>query len=326
MSTQPLPNLPRESVAAGSVVVVGSINVDQLIRVHRHPVPGETLIGMSMEFLPGGKGANQAVAAGLLGARVTMVGATGRDPQAEISTRILTCAGVDLSAVRTVDEPTGLALVSVDDDGENTIIVIPGANAAMDADAVRSSASIIASAAVVVLQGEIPASGITEAARLATGRVVLNLAPVIEIDGATIRRADPLVVNEHEAALVLAQLDAAAESDASVPTDDIELVARLRAWGIASVVLTRGSKGAICADRDGTHIVASPTVAAVDSSGAGDAFVGALGAQLASGVALEQAVRLAVRVGAFAVQSRGTQTSYPSLADVLPSVIDGVRS
>ena len=300
----------------GSVVVVGSINVDQLIRVQRHPKPGETLIGTSMEFLPGGKGANQAVAAAQLGASVRLVGAVGRDSQATVASAILTSAGVDQSAVRTVDEPTGLALVSVDDHGENTIVVIPGANALMGAEAVQASAGIIAAAAVVVLQGEIPADGIAEAARRATGRVVLNLAPVIELDADTIRRADPLVVNEHEAALVLAQL----APHRGVPTEDAELVSRLLEVGVASVVLTLGAKGAICADREGTNAVASPTVVAVDSAGAGDAFVGALSAQLAGCVSLLQAVRLAVRVGAFAVQSRGTQTSYPTVANVLPTV------
>ncbi|WP_105034098.1 ribokinase [Cryobacterium aureum] len=307
---------PASTAAPGLVVVVGSINVDQLIRVQRHPKPGETLIGTSMEYLPGGKGANQAVAAAQLGASVRLVGAVGRDSQAGVATAILTDAGVDQSAVRTVDEPTGLALVSVDDDGENTIVVIPGANALMGAEAVQASAGIIAAAAVVILQGEIPPDGITQAARLATGRVVLNLAPVIELDAGTIRRANPLVVNEHEAALVLAQL----EPHRVVPSEDAELVSRLLESGVASVVLTRGAKGAICADRDGTTTVASPTVVAVDSAGAGDAFVGALSAQLAAGLSLPESVRLAVRVGAFAVQSRGTQTSYPTLVDVLPAV------
>ncbi|HSP53237.1 MAG TPA: ribokinase, partial [Cryobacterium sp.] len=286
------------------------------ITIERHPLPGETLIGTSMEFLPGGKGANQAVAAAQLGAAVSMVGLVGRDPQAEVATAILTSSGVDLSNVRAVDGPTGLALVTVDANGENTIVIIPGANALLGAEAVEASASVIGEAAVVVLQGEIPAAGIVAAMRLATGRVVLNLAPVIELDAASIRRADPLVVNEHEAALVLAQIAPATV----IPTEDAELVARLLESGVPSVVLTRGAKGAICADRDGTHSVASPTVDAVDSSGAGDAFVGALSAQLAAGSSLSDSVRRAVRVGAFAVQSRGTQTSYPTLADALPTV------
>jgi ribokinase len=307
---------PPKAAGSGSVVVVGSINVDQLIRIERHPRQGETLIGASMEFLPGGKGANQAVCASQLGANVRMVGAVGRDSQAKIATAILISAGVDLSAVRTVDGPTGLAIVTVADDGENTIVVIPGANALMGAEAVEASAAEIAAATVVVLQGEIPAAGIAAAIRLASGRVVLNLAPVISVDAAAIRRADPLVVNEHEAALVFAQL----APHRPIPKEDFALVAQLRECGVESVVLTRGARGAICADRDGTHNVDSPTIVAVDTSGAGDAFVGALSAQLAAGMNLSQAVHLAVRVGAFAAQARGTQTSYPTAADVLPTV------
>jgi ribokinase len=303
------------SNAAGPVVVVGSINVDQVITVERLPLPGETLIGTSIALLPGGKGANQAVAAARMGASVSLVGAVGRDTEAAVATTLLESAGVDLSAVLDVDGPTGLALISVSADGENTIIVIPGANARMDSETVGRSASVIAEAAVVVLQGEIPASGIAAAARLARGRVVLNLAPVIDVDHSTILTADPLVVNEHEAALVVASVS----PDADIPSDDAGLVSWLRNWGLRSVVLTRGVLGAICSDATGTHSVPSPSVVAVDSSGAGDAFVGALSARLAAGATLLDAVAHAVRVGAFAVQGRGTQPSYPTLDDELPA-------
>ncbi|TFD94635.1 ribokinase [Cryobacterium lactosi] len=298
------------------VVVVGSINADQVTTVLRHPLPGETLIGTSITVLPGGKGANQAVAAAQLGARVSMVGAIGQDAYAHPATAILESANVDLSAVEAVAGPTGLAVITVAADGENTIIVIPGANAAVDADVVGRSADLIGAAAVLVLQGEIPAAASAAAARLARGRVVLNLAPVIELDPATIAAADPLIVNEHEAALLLAQLTPGSPP----PASDAEAVARLRDWGVTSVVLTRGALGAIVSDGDGTDDVASPVVTAVDSSGAGDAFVGAISARLAAGDTLRDAARLAVRVGAFAVQSRGTQPSYPHAGDALPEV------
>ena len=307
---------PHDGAALTGVVVVGSINADQVTTVARHPLPGETLIGTSMVVLPGGKGANQAVAAAQLGARVAMVGAIGLDSLAASATVILESANVDLSNVRTVAGPTGLAVITVSADGENTIVVIPGANATVDADVVGQSADLIAGAAVVVLQGEIPAAGIAAAARLARGRVVLNLAPVIELDPVTIAAADPLIVNEHEAALLLAQLT----PGATPPASDAEAVARLREWGVTSVVLTRGALGAIVSDAEGTDAVASPVVVAVDSSGAGDAFVGALSARLAAGDSLRDAARLAVRVGAFAVQSRGTQPSYPHAGDLLPEV------
>ena len=308
---------PHDGAALIGVVVVGSINADQVTTVARHPLPGETLIGTSMVVLPGGKGANQAVAAAQLGARVAMVGAIGLDSLAASATVILESANVDLSNVRTVAGPTGLAVITVSADGENTIVVIPGANATVDADVVGQSADLIAGAAVVVLQGEIPAAGIAAAARLARGRVVLNLAPVIELDPVTIAAADPLIVNEHEAALLLAQLT----PGATPPASDAEAVARLREWGVTSVVLTRGALGAIVSDAEGTDAVPSPVVVAVDSSGAGDAFVGALSARLAAGDSLRDAARLAVRVGAFAVQSRGTQPSYPHAGDLLPEVL-----
>ena len=312
----PSTEAPVAGAVLSGVVVVGSINADQVTSVGRHPLPGETLIGSSIVILPGGKGANQAVAAAQLGATVSMVGAIGRDAYAQSATAILDTAHVDLSAVRAVDGPTGLAVITVAADGENTIIVIPGANAAVDAEAVGRNADLIAGAAVVVLQGEIPAAASAAAARLARGRVVLNLAPVIDFDPATIAAADPLIVNEHEAALLLAQL----LPGSPPPASDADAVARLREWGVTSVVLTRGALGAIVADADGTDSVASPVVTSVDSSGAGDAFVGALSARLAAGDGLREAAELAVRVGAFAVRSRGTQPSYPHEGDALPEV------
>lgn len=301
---------------SGKVAVVGSINLDQIVRLTRHPLPGETLLGSSITLLPGGKGANQALAAAQCGATVSLVGAVGNDPNAALATALLKTSGVDLGAVRTVDGPTGVAVICVADGGENTIVVIPGANSSVNAEAVESAAAQITEAAVVVLQGEIPAEGIAAAAKLATGRVLLNLAPVVAVDPVVIRGANPLVVNEHEGVLVLAQLDALAP----VPVDDEALVLSLRGQGIPSVVLTRGADGAICSDAEGTYLVPAPAVQAVDTSGAGDAFVGALSTGLAAGESLLEASRFAVRVGAFAVQGHGTQPSYPTLADALPEV------
>ncbi len=304
------------STTPNSVVVVGSINVDQLITVTRHPLPGETLMATSMSVLPGGKGANQAVAAARLGASVSMVGMVGNDLHAPVALALMTSAGVDLRHVGVATGATGLAIVSVADNGENTIVVIPGANEDMGADTVRRSAAMISGAAVVVLQGEIPVAGIEAAAELCTGRLVLNLAPVIALNSATILAADPLVVNEHEAVLVLAQLDPESPTGLS----DSDLVARLKAAGCTSVVMTVGARGAVCAEGDDIHVIASPQVVAVDSSGAGDAFVGAMSAGLAAGHTLLESVAVAVRVGAFAVQGRGTQTSYPFAHDNLPEV------
>jgi ribokinase len=302
----------------GTVVVVGSLNVDQVVTVDRHPAPGETLVATSFALLPGGKGANQAVAAARRGAPTVMVGSVGRDGAAQVATSLLAGSGVDVTHVRAVDAPTGLATVTVDRTGENTIVVVPGANASTGAEAVLAAADTVASAAVVVLQGEVPADGIGAAATAATGRVLLNLAPVVPVGREVVLAADPLVVNEHEAALVLRQL----VPDAVVPTDESSLVGALRSLGIRSVVVTLGARGALVSDGYDTAVVAvpSPRVVAVDSSGAGDAFVGALAAGLAAGDTLLDAARQAVRVGAFAVQGVGTQPSYPTLDDVLPRV------
>lgn len=321
------------TVGGGTVVVVGSINVDQVVTVDRLPLPGETLIGSSMTLSPGGKGANQAVAAARRGVRTVMIGAVGDDGRADDALPYLRSSGVDVSGVDTVPGPTGLAVVSVGGDSENTIVVVPGANGAVGASLVDGHAGVLADAAVVVLQGEIPVDGIAAAVQHAGGRVVFNLAPVIDVPADVVKAADPLVVNEHEGRLLLAAWGAAGSSDSAAGAasdeearvDDESVVASLRAQGVTSVVMTRGAAGAIVSDASGTVAVASPRVAAVDSSGAGDAFVGALAAGLAAGSSLLEAAQDAVRVGAYSVTGVGTQASYPTLEDELPAA-DGVTS
>jgi ribokinase len=322
-----------EVVGAG-VVVVGSINVDQVVTVDRLPLPGETLIGTSMTLLPGGKGANQAVAAARRGAATTMIGAVGDDVHASAALPLLVESGVDVERVATAEGPTGLAVVSVGSDSENTIVVVPGANASVDEEAVARHAEVVSRSAVVVLQGEIPVSGIERAARLATGRLVLNLAPVVAVSAEVVRLADPLVLNEHEGRLLLELVaPEAAErlagrdaSDAASAGGDAAVVAELRGLGVASVVLTRGAAGALVSDASGSWSVPSPRVRAVDSSGAGDAFVGALSAALAGGSSLLEAAQEAVRVGAYSVTTAGTQPSYPGVDDELPSTDEQVTA
>ncbi|PWH05509.1 ribokinase [Brachybacterium endophyticum] len=313
-------DLPSESGASAPIVVVGSINADLSTRVSRHPRPGETLHGTGGQVRPGGKGANQAAAAALMGGRVAMVGAVGTDAMASDALSVLEGSGADLTAVRRVDGPTGLAVVTVSEDGENTIVVVPGANGAMDADAVGACSEVIASARVVVLQGEIPREGIEAAARLATGRVILNPAPVLELDAEVLCSADPLVVNEHEAALVLAQLTAGPGSvDGLSPAD---LARALHEAGIRTLVLTLGAAGALVGTptADGWDLQEAPglSVDAVDTTGAGDAFVGALAVRLSEDAALVDAARFATRVAAASVTRDGAQSSYPREGEGLP--------
>ncbi|WME22732.1 ribokinase [Brachybacterium sp. GU-2] len=298
----------------GTIVVVGSVNVDLLAQVQRHPRPGETLHGTGGQMLPGGKGANQAVAAARLGARVAMVGAVGSDVQAEAAVSALREAGVDLGHVAEIEGPTGLAIVTVAEDGENSIVVIAGANDAMDAARVRAAAEVISAARIVVCQGEIPRDGIEALPALVTGRFLHNPAPVMELDPAVLRASDPLVVNQHEAGLVLAQLAPGQEA----PEDPEAVVAALRAAGIPSAVLTLGADGSLVADQAGVRRIPPAPVEAVDTTGSGDAFIGALALGLARGDDLATAARLASRVGAFAATGEGAQPSYPTAADALP--------
>lgn len=293
------------------IVVVGSINVDLVLPCERIPGPGETLHAHSRALVPGGKGANQAVAAARLGAPVAMVGAVGDDHMGQDALVLLRDAGVDLSAVREVPAATGIAIVAVEDSGENSILIEGGANQAVGPNAVSAAAPAIEGAAVVVMQGEIPLDGIEAAAALTRGRLVLNLAPVVPVPLAVLRRADPLVVNEHEGMAALRLFGEHTHGDRAV-------VAGLVEAGVPSVVMTRGARGALVATRESITKVLSPAVDVVDTTGAGDAFVGALATRLLAGDDLAAAAAFAARVGAFACTGRGAQPSYPRSTDALP--------
>jgi ribokinase len=297
------------------VVIVGSINMDLALDVQRHPAPGETVPGSGVVLSPGGKGANQAVAAASLGAEVSMVGAVGNDANAAVAMERLVASAIDRSHIRQTEAATGLAVVVVDGAGENTIIVVPGANGLVDGDFVDEAASLIRAASFVVMQGEIPLSGIERAAELTAGRLVFNHAPVVEVPASVLRQADPLVVNEHEGALALEMLTG--RDPSSLPDEDV--VRGLREAGCRSVVMTLGGRGSLVSDAS-TELAAVPAadVDVVDSTGAGDAFVGALVKGMAAGASLLEAARFASRVGAFACTRKGAQASYPTADDELP--------
>lgn len=290
----------------GRVVVLGSLNTDIFARVDRHPAPGETIIGHGGESRPGGKGANQAAAAALCGAPVSMVGAVGGDAHSATALSILEEVGCDCSAVRRVDGPTGIALITVDAAGENSIIVIPGANAEVGEPELEALGDL-GTRDLLVLQGEVPVETCAAAAHRATemgSRVIVNLAPVVPYPAETLRLANPLVVNEHEAQGALRILGSSCD-------ESPEAVAQaLTAAGVPSVVMTLGSKGAVVADPLPTLLPAE-AVEAVDTTGAGDAFVGALAAALMSGKDIAEAAKVASRFAAQSVLSEGAQDSYP---------------
>lgn len=304
--------------SAVTVTVVGSTNADITATVPRLPGRGETLLGTSMVTSPGGKGANQALAAARSGASVRFVGAVGNDDAARVALKYLASEGVDLSAVLTrKDAPTGTALIWVEDSAENSIVVISGANGTLTAQDVDNVAGQDKLQGVVVLQGEIPAETVTRAAELAPDRLIVNLAPVIDLPRHVLTKADPLIVNEHEGAESLRQLG----GDPSGMSEQ-DIVEALTTAGVPSVIMTLGARGAVIADSAGVRLTAAARVEARDTTGAGDAFVGAVAAQLADGQDLDTAASYAARFAAGAVLKAGTQSAYPQRGDSLPKLND----
>jgi ribokinase len=303
------------------LVVVGSINQDSFAFVSEHPRPGETILATSSLVSLGGKGCNQAMAASLAGADVYFVGAVGADAAGDFALATLRDGGVDVSGItRLPDVATGVAYITVDEAGENTIVVASGANARVTADAASAGLTTVldslaardeGSDPILLVQGELPAEVNVAVAAIARERglsFVLNLAPVSHVDAPTISTSSPLVVNENEGADLLG-------SDGA-PAD----VARglHERYGIP-VVITVGPEGAIIADETGLSRQPSPVPSAVvDTTGAGDAFVGVLAAALCGGAPLRAAARRAVVAASHAVESAGTVTSYASAAELEP--------
>lgn len=283
------------------IVVLGSANIDLVVPVDALPAPGETVLGGQPQRLFGGKGANQAVAAARAGGRVALVGCVGGDDDGRAVVADLARAGVDTTHVRTSAHPgTGLAVVLVGADGENQIVVSPGANHRLDRDDVDRAQPLIAAAGVLLAQLEVPLDvvrhGIQVAAAAGT-TVVLNLSPAQALDAGTLGLVDVLVVNRSEAAHLLGddvgRLDGAAE--------------RLRRLGPRAVVLTAGAEGAVCASAEGVLSVPALPVTVVDTTGAGDAFAGTLAAELARGTTLAGATVVAGAAGAAATQRHGAR-------------------
>ena len=291
------------------VFVVGSINQDFVLSVERRPEPGETVTEAQLSKGNGGKGANQAAAAALLGARVKFLGRVGDDGFGEPLVEALADKGVDTSLIETSpDSSTGTAFITLTPDGENAITVAPGANRSLSAEDVDDASEAIGDARVLVAQMEVPFEAVLRAVEVAAQqgtRALVNLAPTTEVPRKLLEKLDPLVVNEHEAAFLLGERVEGVDGALSA-------VPELLALGPRSVVVTLGKDGAVFSDGESTKHVASPKVEVVDTTGAGDAFVGALAAKLARDNPLEEAVAYAVRAGAAAVTKEGAQGALPT--------------
>ncbi|MFF2651538.1 ribokinase [Streptomyces sp. NPDC058045] len=292
------------------LLVVGSANADLVVGVERRPGPGETVLGSDLVVHPGGKGGNQAVAAARLGARTALLARVGDDAHGRLLLEAQRAAGVDTSGVLVGGAPTGVALITVDPSGDNSIVVSPGANAHLTPADVRAAGALLAQAPVISTQLEIPLDTVAEVVRrLPPGsRFVLNPSPPAALPAEVLAACDPLVLNEHEARALLGP-------DAGPRPED--WARGLLALGPRSVVVTLGPEGALTA-ATGTAPLRVPSlpVKAVDTTGAGDAFTAALSWHLSTGAPLPTATTFATRVGAAAVTRRGAQESYPTLGEV----------
>jgi ribokinase len=283
------------------LVVVGSANRDYTVVVERHPLPGETVLGGAASVATGGKGANQAVAAAGFGVATTFLASVGGDSVGGDILADLEGRGVDVSHVARSAEPTGIAMITVDHLGENSIVVAAGANGTLDAAATAALVTDLAPD-VLLAQLEIPAAVVASAADAVEalgGRFVLNLSPSQYVSPKLLALADPLIVNESEASdLAGFAIDGPA---------DAETVAKRLLGSSRSVALTLGADGVILASSEGVIHLPAIRAEVVDTTGAGDAFAGALAASLASGSSLEEAARAGIAAGAAAVQHLGAQ-------------------
>ena len=297
------------------VAVVGSANLDLVVEVDKIPVAGETVMGGDLRRIPGGKGANQAVAAARLGRRVAMIGRVGDDDAGTMLRSAMDSAGVDTTCLlATEGTPSGTALIAVGDDGDNAIVVSPGANGRLSAADVEGAAGPLAAADVVLLQLEVPLGAVSAAVRSARGTVVLNPAPApaTMLPADLLDRVDVIVPNQTELATLAGHAGLSPIGDVDPDT----AVALARGLPVASAVVTLGAAGAIVVTpTDATHVPA-PAVMPVDTTAAGDAFCGALADALVDGADLVAATEWAVRVGAAATLRQGAQPSLPTRDEV----------
>lgn len=301
-------------VGTPQVVVIGSINMDMVARSPRLPAPGETLVGEGFDMAPGGKGANQAVAAARLGARTAFVGRLGTRLHGTDLLDALGREGVVCTGVVTDPQALpGIAVIMVaSEGGENSIVYVPGSNAMLSPQDVQAAATLLQAARVVVAQLEVPLPAIAQGfalARAAGVTTVLNAAPALALDDALLAQTDWLVLNETE----LAEL-------AGEPVTDLPQIAQaaalLRARGAGRLLVTLGAQGAMLCEAAGTVHLPARAVNAVDTVGAGDTFVGGLATGLAEGMTATQAIELGLAAASIAVSRSGVQSAMPRRGEI----------
>ena len=290
------------------ILVAGSSNTDMVINSPHLPAPGETIIGSSFFMNPGGKGANQAVAAARLGGHVTFICKTGNDIFGKQAAEIFDNEGIDISyLVEDADNPSGVALITVDEKGENTIVVASGSNATLGRADIEHSKNVIENAAIVLMQLEIPIDTVqyvAETAKSKNVKVILNPAPARELPDVLLKHVSIITPNEKEAEMLTG-------IHVTDPDTAKKAASVLAEKGVETVIITLGPKGALIYDRGKSEHVASVEVKAVDTTAAGDIFNGALAVALTEGKSVSEATSFACRAAAISVTRKGAQSSAP---------------
>lgn len=294
------------------VVVVGSINMDLVTTLSRVPVGGETMFGNTFSQIPGGKGANQAVAIGKILGNATMLGMVGKDSFGKDLIKSLNAANVDTSHVEEIDSPSGIANILVEENGQNRIIVVAGANACVDKAYIDRHIDAIKTADIVVLQLEIPISTVSyvlEVAKKFGKTTILNPAPATTLSDEIIKNSDIIIPNETELELIT-----------GIKTDTIDGIKeagfKLFKMGVKSLIVTLGSKGSMYMDDKEIKFVTAYKVEAIDTTAAGDSFIGGFITKLEKDNFVE-AIEFGTKVSAIAVTRRGAQTSIPTYEEVI---------
>jgi ribokinase len=295
------------------ITVIGSLNMDLVSYVTRLPQTGETVIGKDFQQMPGGKGANQADAIAKLGAPVRMLGGVGEDALGKALLTSLHKDGVDIAQIESfTDCPTGMATITVDDEGNNCIVVTPGANYRFAAECLENSKAAIAASEIIVTQLEIPVETVRYSLKLAKklGKTtILNPAPACTLDDALLSVVDILIPNETELEL-LSGITTRNE------TETLEAARKLINRGVKEVIVTLGAKGCIYVSSERYRIFEAYQVDAVDTTAAGDSFIGGLAVALSEGKTIEEAVSFAMAVAALTVTKKGAQSSLPCRCEV----------
>ena len=298
------------------ILVVGSLNMDLVVRTIRHPQIGETVIGHDFRKYPGGKGANQAVAVARLGCPVKMIGRVGTDAFGQDLVSVITADQVDHSYVlRDEQTATGVAFVTVDDDGQNTIVVASGANAHLSAEDINAAEGAFVGAYLLLIQLEVPLSAVERAIDLARqngAQIVLNPAPAQLLESDLLEQVDFLIPNQTELALLAGQESTSASIDV------------LRSMGVKRLVVTLGESGVLVIDNDGREHIPAHKVPVVDTTAAGDAFAGAFAVALNEGLSIKEAAEWGNAAGALAVTRPGAQPSLPTRQELLSFLDHGV--